>query len=111
MKVWFPKSTPDVQERRDPGLQDIFLWLKRQFFYFNPLFFTMLSHFPIEVLKIAQKGCKSPSGDLSVPKGGIGLLLPGWLLVLGLETFPSSFANRVAKSNELFAVSSTPEQI
>jgi hypothetical protein len=71
----------------------------------------MLSHLPIEVLKITQKGCERPSGDLAIPEGGIGLLLPGWLLVLGLQTFPGPFPDRVAKTNELFAVSSTPEQI
>ena len=71
----------------------------------------MLSDLPIEVLKITQKGCERPSGDLAIPEGGIGLLLPGWLLVLGLQTFPGPFADGVAKTNELFAVSSTPEQI
>ena len=108
MKIRFTKSAPNVQKRGYPGLQDIFLWLKRQFFYFDPLLLTMLHHLPIKVLKITQKRRKGTSGYLAIPEGGIGLLLPGRLLVFGLETFPGPFPDGVAKSNKFFAVSSTP---
>ena len=111
MKIRFSKTTADIQEGGSSCLQDIFLWLERQFFDFDCLLLAMLSDLFIKILEITQKGCKGPSGDLAIAKRGIGFLLPTWLLVLGLEAFSCSLSDGVPKSNEFLAVSSTPEQI